>query len=152
MTPSIEELHALATTFRTAILACPPESLLPTLRDFPLGACGDASILLGEFLHERGAGEWDYLAGERNGDQHSHAWVEQNGLIIDITADQFADVEEPVIITRDREWHAQFNIDPVLCRTARIAVYDPGTTRLLTDTYDQIRSGVACKISHEAWH
>jgi hypothetical protein len=35
----------------------------------------------------------------------THAWVERDGLIIDITADQFVDVAEPVLLTTDRTWH-----------------------------------------------
>jgi hypothetical protein len=31
--------------------------------------------------------------------------LEQDGLILDIAADQFADIDEPVLLTRDRSWH-----------------------------------------------
>jgi hypothetical protein len=40
----------------------------------------------------------------------SHGWVEQDGVIADITADQFAtvngfDTPMSIIVTRDRSWH-----------------------------------------------
>ncbi len=35
----------------------------------------------------------------------THAWVERYGLIVDITADQFPDVSEPVVLTTNRTWH-----------------------------------------------
>ena len=38
----------------------------------------------------------------------SHAWLEVGGFLIDITADQFCDRHEPVIVTLDRSWHDQF--------------------------------------------
>lgn len=40
--------------------------------------------------------------------EQSHAWLEYDGLIIDITADQFDEVSEPIIVTSDRSWHSQF--------------------------------------------
>ncbi|MGA5824291.1 hypothetical protein ACPC54_41425 [Kitasatospora sp. NPDC094028] len=82
------------------------------LRDFPTGACLDASLLLAEYLTDRGRGEWKCVVGERPvgpAMPHSHAWLERNGLIVDITADQFADSSGLAVwVTRDRAWHAQF--------------------------------------------
>ena len=76
------------------------------LRSFPRGACGDASRLLGIYLESLGLGKWTYVQGQAGGQRFAtHAWVEQDGLIVDITADQFDDVAEPVIVTRDRSWH-----------------------------------------------
>jgi hypothetical protein len=36
---------------------------------------------------------------------NSHAWVEQGQVLADITADQFTDVPDRVIVTADRSWH-----------------------------------------------
>lgn len=78
----------------------------PGLRSFPRGACGDASRLLGLYLEALGLGKWTYVQGEAGGEMFAtHAWLEQDGLIVDITADQFDDVTEAVIVTRDRGWH-----------------------------------------------
>ncbi|MER5866159.1 hypothetical protein [Kitasatospora sp. NPDC002040] len=38
-----------------------------------------------------------------------HAWLELDGLIMDITADQFDDAPgERAWVTRDRQWHDTF--------------------------------------------
>lgn len=57
------------------------------LADFPEGACGDASLLLGQLLSDEGLGQWWYCTGHLNG--NSHAWLERGGVIVDLTADQF---------------------------------------------------------------
>lgn len=50
------------------------------------------------------------MSGERQyrGDPtrwSSHARLEQSGFIIDITAVQFEEVDDPVLVTRDSAWH-----------------------------------------------
>ena len=83
-------------------------NLYITLKDFPNGACGDASYLLAKFLKENGCGNFEYVLGERTVDFHSHAWLEKNGVIVDITADQFDDKDCHVLVTTDKSWHNQF--------------------------------------------
>lgn len=60
---------------------------------FPKGCCGNVSHILGCFLISQGYKNVRYVAGERTvNDQYQiHAWLEWDGWIIDITADQFAD-------------------------------------------------------------
>lgn len=79
------------------------ELSLPSFDEFPRGSCGDASEMLGQFLHDAGLGRW-YLHSTWFG-EWSHGWIEQAGLIVDITADQFETVADPVLVTRDRAWH-----------------------------------------------
>jgi hypothetical protein len=130
------EIREAATVFRAAILRC-PRSDLPTQKNFPHGSCGDASTLLGQYLFDQSLGLWEYTGGERERDLHSHAWLECDGLIIDITADQFEDVDEPVIVTRDRSWHAQFVYSEAR-HPVQINEYDPGTQRWLWPIYERI--------------
>lgn len=78
---------------------------LVSLRDFPHGACGDVSELLGQYLADSGLGTWSYASGIRSEPFWSHAWVERDGWLLDITADQFPDVAPPVLLTDDRTWH-----------------------------------------------
>lgn len=40
--------------------------------------------------------------------RQSHAWLEQSGLIIDITADQFDEVGDSVLVTRNSVWHSSW--------------------------------------------
>jgi hypothetical protein len=92
-----------ATRFRTAL---EQGSLrLRSLADFPNGSCGDASELLGQYLSDSGLGTWSYRSGTQSDPFLTHAWVERNGLIVDITADQFPDISEPVLLTTGRTWH-----------------------------------------------
>jgi len=77
------------------------------LQAFPRGACGDTSELLGQYLRDSGLGVWTYCSGWFS--HYSHAWLERDGLVVDITADQFTDTLPPVIVTLDRSWHAQFD-------------------------------------------
>ncbi len=58
--------------------------------DFPHGACMDASILLGVILHRHGLGAFQLVsAWNEIGRRFSHAWLENEKLLIDITGDQF---------------------------------------------------------------
>jgi hypothetical protein len=38
----------------------------------------------------------------------SHAWLEYVEYIIDITADQFAEINDKVIVTTNKQWYAKF--------------------------------------------
>lgn len=101
-------MNRLASEFRAALLACDRKALFISLQDFPAGACGDASYLLARYLKEKGCGEFDYVAGVRWPNFCSHAWLEKDGIIVDITADQFEEIEDEVLVTFDNYWHSQF--------------------------------------------
>ncbi|ADG10178.1 hypothetical protein B7G68_08735 [Caulobacter segnis] len=108
------EARRLAHRFRRAI-----EDGAPLKRDiiferFPYGSCGDAALLLGRFLREQGAVDVRYVLGTRKlGDSwSSHAWLNVDGLTVDITADQFEDMEEAVIVAVASPWHERiFELD-----------------------------------------
>jgi hypothetical protein len=133
----VAQIREAATAFRAAILRCPRDDL-PTMKNFPRGSCGDTSILLGQYFFDQSLGLWEYASGEREPDLHSHAWLERDGLIVDITADQFEGVDEPVMVTRDRDWHAQFVYSDAR-HPARITDYDPGTQSWLRPIYKRVR-------------
>ena len=102
-----DKLYEIARNFRHAI-----ESLDATdyessshFKEFPKGCCGDSSDLLRHHLYSVDITS-EYICGmDKNG---SHAWLESNGFIIDITADQFDEINERIIITKDRRWHSTF--------------------------------------------
>jgi hypothetical protein len=115
---------------------------LPTLADFPSGSCGDASLLLGQFLRDSGFGDFDYVCGEifEAGRMRTHAWLQRGGLIIDITADQFHDIDLPVLITDDHTWHDQF-----VSKVKHVAgwdVYDHHTRTSLARAYKTVLSAM----------
>lgn len=101
------ESRRLAQMFRRAIENGAPLSHDIIFERFPNGSCGDAALLLGRFLREHGAGAVRYVLGTRRlGDSwSSHAWLNVDGLTVDITADQFDDMDEAVIAAAMSPWH-----------------------------------------------
>lgn len=131
--------HAAA--FRDAIVRSGGGGLL-SLQNFPNGACGDASILLGQFFADNALGEWFYVNGERAtlSGMQSHAWIERNGLVVDITANQFAEIDDPVLVTAEKGWHLQFVEENR--HVARIDIYDEHTREKLRVGYELILESV----------
>ena len=136
MTCTEIKLMRLATEFRAAILACDRNSLFITLQNFPNGACGDASYLLAKYFNKKGCGQFEYVLGERIPNFHSHAWLERNGIIVDITADQFESISSPVLVTTDRSWHTQFEEE--YRHLADFERYGPNTVHNLRSSYDLV--------------
>jgi hypothetical protein len=96
----------LSRAFREAIENCDKSKLPCSFAKFPKGSCGDVAPLLGKFLIDHGLGESTYMLGKRG--KWSHAWLQFDNLIVDITADQFDDQSKSVIVTTNSEWHDQF--------------------------------------------
>src|ERR1700690_2284647 len=87
---SLVELKNAATKFRLAVERCDPRRLSVCMQKFPVGSCGDATLLLGTFLAEQGLGTFTYVLGGRTDDEiegrYTHAWLECDGIIVDLTA------------------------------------------------------------------
>ncbi|HJV66376.1 MAG TPA: hypothetical protein VJ550_11625 [Geomonas sp.] len=133
--PLQQLLFDLASRFRSGILrSVRSAGSLPTLRDFPEGACGDASLLLAKYLQEKRCGLAHYVLGERGGLRH--AWLQLQDFIIDITADQFADQAAGVIVTNDSAWHASFH--GKIHNAADFCLYERHTVFKLTKAYREI--------------
>ena len=64
--------------------------------------------------------------------------VEKDGLIIDITADQFRDMEDKIIVTTDRTWHDLWDWE--VEHVADIERYHHHTKSTLEDAYKTIVS------------
>jgi hypothetical protein len=112
----IDELRTLAMRFRRAVRATSPDEVDPEVRfivaSFPRGVCGAICFLLGHYLRQNGFPDAEYCNGIRLSDGESHAWIETDGLIVDITGDQFAEIDDEVIVTADTTWHRQFSERP----------------------------------------
>ena len=130
----LEQIEILARQFRDAIERTPSNELPITMQAFPAGACGDATLLLGHYLIAHGLDAFDYVLGER--DDHSHAWLQQGTLIVDITADQFAEIDEPILITTNPVWHDGFAGE--VLHEADFTIYDAYTAANLGATYHAI--------------
>ena len=79
---------------------------------FPLGACGPAAELVGRLLAERLGQSGSYVCGDGHPDlspAQSHAWVESDKHIIDITHDQFSNtVVSGWVLPIESDWHRRF--------------------------------------------
>jgi hypothetical protein len=109
------ELHRIAGAFRAGLAAARWPNYMPA---FPRACCGTACDLLGLYLLDHGQGTARYVWGEKTVQQtdeeypqsQSHAWLVLNGFIIDITADQFDEGQESVIVCRDSAWHRNWTV------------------------------------------
>ncbi|MNC16039.1 hypothetical protein D3C76_323660 [compost metagenome] len=104
----MEELEKYIRQFYEAILHS--EDLPAPYDNFPFRCCQDASWILHRHLFEKGYISVELVSGEYHGDNGeymSHAWLEFDGTIIDITYSQFDEVND-VVITKERDLHQKF--------------------------------------------
>ena len=87
------------------------------LKQFPKDCCDHASRLLLLHFEDNGVNVngFEWIVADLTGDDlQRHVWLESNGIIVDITADQFAGRYpiklEPVIVARHSVWHAGLNV------------------------------------------
>ena len=102
----VNEIKKIVANFRNAIFKTKDISPLIGLRDFPEGGCGDSSLLLGHHLNKLGYESLLYISGYKG--DCSHAWIEMGNLIVDITADQFEEIDEEVVVTTSDKWHCEW--------------------------------------------
>lgn len=139
----MEAVRICAERFRAALERCDRNLLPIALQDFPNGSCGDAALLLAKYLQKSGLGRFDYVCGTLYKDGElgfqSHAWLQREDVIVDITADQFDEVQEPVLITRDHSWHKHF--EEKSRHVADYENYDPEARASFSAAYENV---VAC--------
>lgn len=133
-------IRELAIRFREAILKCDRTELPLSLADFPAGSCSDASILLGTYFKDNGINGFILIRGERGegSSLETHYWLEKGDMLVDITADQFEDMDEEIVITKtNSEWHRTF--DKSVVHEADYRVIAAGDVRAhLEAVYDYI--------------
>ena len=114
------------------------KSNLPvTFDNFPLGACGDTCEVLAELLKERGHGSFQYIAGRRKNGS-SHAWLECDSTIIDITSDQFDEISYPVYLGPSNSWYQTFKIQQT--HEAGYSRLDPHSKAELAGVHSRIKA------------
>lgn len=131
-----------ARKFRAAFETVMPEH--PLRPPFPRGWCTMASMLLGEYLREVGLGDFQTRSGILRTAEPSqtHAWLERDGLIVDITADQFPDTDKAVIVSRDSPWHREWSPAAGSC-IASLAYYQGDDCEdLVRDVYARLVAAV----------
>ncbi|GHJ45846.1 hypothetical protein Cs7R123_31880 [Catellatospora sp. TT07R-123] len=135
----VDRIAEIAARYRRAILDSSPHLVeLGVMNNFPAGACGQACLLLGEHLWSRGQGLWRLASGMRPGEGPivTHSWLVRDGLVVDITADQFDDVDTPVVVTLDDAWYQPW--DRLGSRWARLDGTSGQDTPSLRQAYDHI--------------
>jgi hypothetical protein len=115
-----DQLKDIANRFRTAILLHPkstyPWNSSMGISQFPSGCCGDASQTLATYIFEQTGIVCSYAHGKNGGinsEIGSHAWLETDHLVIDITADQFkmrGYELEAVYVGPRTDWYNSFKI------------------------------------------
>lgn len=120
--------------FRRAIEECDKELLPSPFNSFPKGCCYEASVLLAYYLKLKGFGEFNYISGSRM--KKIHGWLVQGEFAIDITADQFADNNENVVVSVNSEWHKEFKIE--IQQIADINSLDEKSRETLSNAFTEI--------------
>jgi len=70
---------------------------LPFFYSFPKNSCESASYFLAALLAQKFSGkEFFVVHGYKHSSDEHHYWVEVDGRVIDITADQFSNIREPI--------------------------------------------------------
>lgn len=78
----------------------------------------------------------------------SHAWISADGIIIDITSDEFEDSEAKVIVSRNSDWHKTWSIVETV-EIQRIYTYDmSGTGHRASDIYELLVTSIRRKHVH----
>ena len=99
----METIKKLATKFRKAIEKTDKTLLPEQFEPFPKGCCWDVAALLAHYLDANDQGPFKLITGERKSlsdvNWQTHAWLEKDGFIIDISADQFGSNESFMILT-----------------------------------------------------
>ena len=108
MTAQDAKIEAHAKAFRKALDRADWAALPIPYHEFPRGSCGAVCEVLNRFLTERVGVKFQQASGTRtvDGDRCSHAWLELDGLIVDITSDQFG--LPPFVVSYDSPWHRGF--------------------------------------------
>ena len=120
---SNEELRGFVFKVRT-ILENHKEELDPVLYQcFPRGCCGNISSVLGRLLKENGFGVFEYVYGRSEVfNIDSHAWLEKEAIVCDITADQFEELLRPkVYVDESDSFYKSFSIG---CKKKYYQTYD----------------------------
>lgn len=142
-TSFLDKLRNESLIFREAIENCSSE-LGITFKYFPKGSCGDTSILLGTYLMDKQYGQFYYMNSEIGEISStglpvfkSHAWLQNEGnIIVDITADQFPDIAEKVIVSYGSDWHLRWKGEKQ--NIANINVYDERTKMNMQKMYNRV--------------
>lgn len=82
---------------------------------FPRGCCSDASQLLAAYLKDEGFGVFSLRVAWTPDRGVSHAWLERDGLIVDVTYAQFHEKGRERFLFEGKSWHSNFVVEEQQC-------------------------------------
>ncbi|MDG1751649.1 MAG: hypothetical protein P8I03_08315 [Thalassotalea sp.] len=135
-------IRIIAEVTRKAIENYPKAKRDIGLQSFPSGACGHASAILGQCLIDFLGIEFDYVAGKFKDKENSpsHAWLQSKDYIVDITADQFEDIDIKVWVTAKSKWHQALEGKNI--HIASFEYYDKGALMPLEPFYQKLKNSI----------
>lgn len=111
----VEKIRKYAIRLRAAIDRVknehPEGRKLPFISHWPLNCCDSPFVFL--MLYEmgyRGMIRKCASVSHYGKEFGKHVWIEVNGIDVDITADQFPDISDKVIVSRNSAWHSSLLI------------------------------------------
>lgn len=140
----------LVRRFRAALEEAVEDAMLslPAFDKFPRGCCGDASDLLARYLLESGIRTSGVSGTFRSAGFESaqtHMWlIDEDGLIIDITGDQFRfnplllNYSEPVYYGPEDDFHRLFEIDGCNINVGEFERYNNPARNSLIEAYSAL--------------
>lgn len=111
---STQELAVVALEFRRAIERSNLRRHARVMSRFPVGCCKHSSQLLARYLvTELHTPLVTFVHGERGGNGNgdawqSHVWLRVSDHTVDITADQYHEVDAPVVVSANGGWHSSW--------------------------------------------
>lgn len=137
-TEELRRLFLESLKLRKAIEKCDKNLLPDSFISFPKGSGKDTSLLLAQYLKEKGFGGFYYVLGKRKGKFHN--WLCKGDVIVDITADQFEDNEQKVMVMKNSEWHLTFKSE--IQHDADFNILDDDTKCKLSKAYGQVLNNI----------
>lgn len=108
MSELLSALEEISRRFRDAFQQTDFSDVDLNRREFPKNCCHHAVKLLGLHFFENDYGIWQRASGEREKSPGGHLWLVRDSIVVDITADQFADGPGREIVSTNSLWHQQW--------------------------------------------
>ncbi|UCS93286.1 hypothetical protein KZP23_21995 [Echinicola marina] len=107
------QLTLVTTDFRKLMVEKIKTFKHPEFINFPSGSCFASSVLLNHFLINKGYLGFNIVFANLN--NKSHSWVQNDQFIIDVTANQFDEIQEEVLVVRKGMdfWHRNFSVKSI---------------------------------------
>lgn len=96
-----QALNSMTLRFRDALIESTGAHI--HLKEFPHGSCRTASLLLSKWLNDNGVERITLVAGRdaSDNDGQTHAWLQVDEYILDVTISQFHPDESEVLFEND---------------------------------------------------